>query len=171
MLTPQITVTPAAEKFIRRMVRFSETPAGGFKLSVAPGGCSGYSSEFSVEAAPAPGFSEVAVGGLRLFLNAESRLLLDGMTMDFAETPLQSGLVFSKPGALPAPAPPPTPARRSGRPKRRCRCRPSSAVDGRPMRECRLRHCRARRRPARGGRAGLREASLSRGEPARKAPH
>lgn len=99
MLTPQITVTPAAEKFIRRMVRFSETPAGGFKLSVAPGGCSGYSSEFSVEAAPAPGFSECAVGDLRLFLNAESRLLLDGMTMDFAETPLQSGLVFTKPGA------------------------------------------------------------------------
>jgi iron-sulfur cluster assembly protein len=52
MLQPQITITPAAEKFIRRMVRFSETPAGGFKLSVAPGGCSGYSSEFSVEAAP-----------------------------------------------------------------------------------------------------------------------
>ena len=26
MLTPQITVTPAAEKFIRRMVRFSEFP-------------------------------------------------------------------------------------------------------------------------------------------------
>ena len=99
MLQPQITITPAAEMFIRRMVRFSETPTGGFKLSVAPGGCSGYSSEFSVEARPAPGESECAVGGLRLFLNAESRLLLDGMTMDFAETPLQSGLVFSKPGA------------------------------------------------------------------------
>lgn len=98
MITPLITITPAAEKFIRRMVRFSDTPAGGFKLSVAPGGCSGYSSEFSVEAAPSAGFGEVAVGGLRLFLNAESRLLLDGMTMDFAETPLQSGLVFSKPG-------------------------------------------------------------------------
>ena len=99
MLQPQITITPAAQKFIRRMVRFSETPTGGFKLSVAPGGCSGYSSEFSVKAAPAPSFSECAVGELRLFLNAESRLLLDGMTMDFAETPLQSGLVFTKPGA------------------------------------------------------------------------
>lgn len=100
MLSPQITITAAAEKFIRRMVRFSETPSGGFKLSVAPGGCSGYSSHFSVEATPAAGFSEVSVDGLRLFLNAESRLLLDGMTMDFVETPLQSGLVFSKPGAL-----------------------------------------------------------------------
>lgn len=95
---PQITITPAAEKFIRRMVRFSETPAGGFKLSVAPGGCSGYSSQFSVQAAPDLGFSELNVAGLRLFLNAESRLLLDGMTMDFADTPMQSGLVFSKPG-------------------------------------------------------------------------
>lgn len=99
MLQPRITITPAAEKFIRRMLRFSETPAGGFKLSVAPGGCAGYSSVFSVEAAPAPGEAECTVAGLRLFLDAQSRLLLDGMTMDFAETPLQAGLVFSKPGA------------------------------------------------------------------------
>ena len=56
-----MTVTPAAEKFMRRMVRFSATPAGGFRLTVAPGGCSGYSSEFSVEAAPHSGDSELAL--------------------------------------------------------------------------------------------------------------
>lgn len=99
MLQPLLTITPAAEEFIRRMLRFSQTPAGGFKLGVTPGGCAGYASTFSVEAAPAAGESECLVAGLRLFLNAESRLLLDGMTMDFSETPLQSGLVFSKPGA------------------------------------------------------------------------
>ena len=36
------------------MVRFSEHPAGGFHLTVTPGGCSGYSSTFLVAAAPAP---------------------------------------------------------------------------------------------------------------------
>ena len=34
MLTPKIDITPAAEKFIGRMVRFSEHPAGGFRLTV-----------------------------------------------------------------------------------------------------------------------------------------
>ncbi len=99
MLAPKVTVTPAAEKFMRRMVRFSANPAGGFRLSVAPGGCSGYSSEFSVEAAPKSGDSELAVNGLRVFLPAESRLLLDGVTVDFAETPTSAGLTFFNPNA------------------------------------------------------------------------
>ena len=96
---PQVTVTPAAEKFMRRMVRFSEHPSGGFRLTVTPGGCSGYASEFSVEAAPRGGDAELQVNGLRLFLPAESRLLLDGVTVDFTDTPLQSGLSFVNPNA------------------------------------------------------------------------
>jgi iron-sulfur cluster assembly accessory protein len=99
MLLPQLTVTPAAEKFMRRMVRFSDHPAGGFRLSVSPGGCSGYSSAFTVEQAPLAGDAEVAVNGLRLFLPAESRLLLDGVTVDFTETAVQSGFAFINPGA------------------------------------------------------------------------
>ncbi|MEK8052643.1 iron-sulfur cluster assembly accessory protein [Ideonella sp. DXS22W] len=97
MLQPQFTVTAAAEKFMRRMVRFSETPAGGFRLTVTPGGCSGYSSEFTVEAAPRDGDADVTVNGLRVFLPAESRLLLDGVTIDFADTPTKSGLTFVNP--------------------------------------------------------------------------
>jgi len=100
MLQPTVTVSPAADKFIRRMVRFSGHPAGGFRLTVAPGGCSGYSSEFSVEAAPREGDAECVVNdGTRLFLPAQSRLLLDGVTIDFAETPTSAGLVFIDPNA------------------------------------------------------------------------
>lgn len=99
MLTPQVTVTPAAEKFIRRMVRFSEHPAGGFRLTVSPGGCSGYNSEFTVESAPLAGDSELLVNGVKVFLPAESRLMLDGVTVDFADTPTKSGLTFINPNA------------------------------------------------------------------------
>ncbi len=97
MVLPQLTVLPAAEKFMRRMVRFSGHPEGGFRLRVTPGGCSGYASEFSVEPAPLEGDAELGINGLRLFLPAESRLLLDGLTVDFADTPLQSGLSFTHP--------------------------------------------------------------------------
>ena len=99
MLQPNVTVTPAAEKFMRRMVRFSEAPEGGFRLTVTPGGCSGYASAFTVEAAPQAGDAELRIGGLRLFLPAESRLMLDGVTVDFADTPTQSGLTFTNPNA------------------------------------------------------------------------
>ncbi len=101
MLLPQITVTPAAEKFIRRMVRFSEHPEGGFRLTVSAGGCSGYNSEFTVESAPQANDAEISVNGVRVFLPAESRLMLEGVTIDFADTPTKSGLTFFNPAAAP----------------------------------------------------------------------
>jgi iron-sulfur cluster assembly protein len=101
MILPNVTITPAAAKFIRRMVRFSEHPTGGFRLVVTPGGCSGYSSEFTVLAAPMEGDAELMVGDVRVFLPAESRLVLDGVTMDFSESPTHSGLSFVNPAAAP----------------------------------------------------------------------
>jgi iron-sulfur cluster assembly accessory protein len=92
-----VTMTAAAEKFIRRMLRFSVGPECGFRLSVAPGGCSGLAAEFDVEAAPRPNDAVVILNGLRLFLPAESRLLLDGVTIDFTESPMSSGFVFHDP--------------------------------------------------------------------------
>jgi iron-sulfur cluster assembly protein len=97
MIQPNVTITPAAEKFIRRMVRFSETPAGGMRLVVTPGGCSGYSAEFTVEAQAMAGDSEMPVADTRLFLPAESRIVLEGLIMDFADTPTKSGLTFTNP--------------------------------------------------------------------------
>jgi iron-sulfur cluster assembly protein len=97
-----LTLTTAANKFISRMVRFSGQPEGsGFRLQVSAGGCSGFNSEFTVEAAPMPGDSVVEVGGVKLFLTAESRLLLEGVTIDFTETPTKSGLSFINPNQAP----------------------------------------------------------------------
>lgn len=94
------TITPAAAKFISRMVRFGGAgESAGFRLTVTPGGCSGYSSEFTVEATPRENDATVEVNGVKLFLPAESRLMLEGITIDFADTPLSSGLTFINPNA------------------------------------------------------------------------
>lgn len=92
-----VTITPAADKFVRRMLRFDGGPGSGLKLQVAPGGCSGLSAEFSVAAAPAPGETVHETNGLKFFLGAESRVLLQGVTMDFVETPTSSGFKFQDP--------------------------------------------------------------------------
>lgn len=97
-MLPNVTITPAAAKFINRIVRFSGLPAGaGLRLAVTPGGCSGYSSEFSAEAAPQASEQLLETGGVRLFLGAESRLMLNGITIDFVETATTSGLSFIDP--------------------------------------------------------------------------
>lgn len=94
----ELTLTPKAEKFIGRMIRFNGgTPEHGFRLVVSPGGCSGLSSEFTVEAGPLEGDAVIEASGLRLFLPAASRVLLDGATIDFKDTPMESGLTYITP--------------------------------------------------------------------------
>lgn len=95
-MTTRLTITPAAETFIRRIVRFSGLPAGaGFRLVVTPGGCSGFNAAFSAEPAALPGDETWAHAGLHLFIPAESAALIDGATMDYVDTPVQSGLTFA----------------------------------------------------------------------------
>lgn len=95
----KIEFTPSAEKFIRRLVVFDGGPGYGLRLLVSPGGCSGMSAEFSVEAAPREGEQVYAHGAFQLFLPAQSRLLLDGVTIDFQETATSTGFIFHDPKA------------------------------------------------------------------------
>jgi len=98
---PEVAMTPAARKFIDRLVRMSGLPAGaGFRLTVSAGGCSGLASEFSVESVPRAGDAALDIDGIRLFLPVESRLLLQGATIDFADTPTSTGLSFHTPDGV-----------------------------------------------------------------------
>ncbi|MGE4483148.1 HesB/IscA family protein [Acidocella sp.] len=92
-----LTITPKAQKFIRFMLMADGGPGAGFRLAVSPGGCSGLNSDISVQASPAEGEVEMEVAGLKLFLNAESRILLDGVTIDFTDGAAKTGLVFITP--------------------------------------------------------------------------
>lgn len=97
-----VTVTPAAEQFMRRIVRFGAAGGdAGFRLVVRPGGCSGLSSEFTVEPAPRADDDVIALNGLKLFLPPDSRALLAGVTIDFTDTRQSSGLTFVDPSAGP----------------------------------------------------------------------
>jgi iron-sulfur cluster assembly protein len=95
-----ITITPSAESFMRRMIRFNGgTSNSGFRLVVTPGGCSGFSSEFTVEAAPLPNDAVLESNGVRVFLPTESRILLNGVTIDFVDSAMSTGLTFVNPNA------------------------------------------------------------------------
>ena len=94
----KIVITPKAEKFISRMIRFNGGATGaGFRLLVTPGGCSGMSSEYTVETAPLAGDAVLESNGVKLFLPAESRILLEGITIDFNDTAMATGLSFIDP--------------------------------------------------------------------------
>jgi iron-sulfur cluster assembly protein len=95
-----ITITERAAKYMNRMIRFNGGNAdSGFRLLVSPGGCSGFNSDFTVEATPQPGDATMECHGIKVFLPAESRILLEGVTIDFADTPMSTGLTFVNPNA------------------------------------------------------------------------
>ncbi len=96
-----VTLTPRAESFMNRMIRMSGAANAGFRLVVSPGGCSGFNSSFTVENAPLEGDAVLESNGVKVFLPAESRILLEGITVDFADTPTSTGLVFINPQAQP----------------------------------------------------------------------
>ena len=91
-------LTPAAEKFIRRMTRCASDPNSGFRLKVRPGGCSGLAIEFDIAADPGADEAVWTHSGLRIFLDSASRLLLNGAIVDFIDSRSLTGFVVTTPG-------------------------------------------------------------------------
>jgi len=91
-------LTPAADRFIRRMMRFSTGADAGFRLKVRPGGCSGFAVEFDLADQPAVNEIVWKHSEIRLFLDAKSCLLLKGAVVDFVESRAVTGFVVTSPG-------------------------------------------------------------------------
>lgn len=97
----QLTITEGAAKFMRRMVRFGGGDAlSAFRLAVAPGGCAGFSYDFTIESAPAEGDAVVESAGVTVFIAAESVQYLNGLVIDFADSLASQGLTFTNPNAV-----------------------------------------------------------------------
>ncbi|MEW5791749.1 MAG: HesB/IscA family protein [Pseudomonadota bacterium] len=95
-----VTFTPKAERFIRRMITFSGGGAeSGFRLAVRAGGCSGLSYDFSIETGPQAGDVVVDRNGLKVFLSECSLPYLDGVIVDCEDSLMNTGLVFINPNA------------------------------------------------------------------------
>jgi iron-sulfur cluster assembly protein len=100
-----LTITRGAARFIRMMILADGQPGAGFRMAVSPGGCSGLSADIAVASEPAQGEKAIEVDGLKLFLDAQSRLLLQGVTIDFVDTLSTQGLVFHDPNHVASCAP------------------------------------------------------------------
>lgn len=95
-----VTITPKAQKFILRMIRFGGAREGaGFRLALKPGGCAGFSYDFSIQDEPDAGDAVVRSEGITLFVPPESQQYLDGVTIDAEDNLMRSGLVFVNPNA------------------------------------------------------------------------
>jgi iron-sulfur cluster assembly protein len=93
-----IQVTPkAVEKIKATFAR--EGVAGGLRLGVLGGGCSGLSYQFKFDTKERPTDKVFDYDGVKIFVDPKSLIYLNGMILDYQESLMQSGFVFDNPNA------------------------------------------------------------------------
>ena len=93
-----IQVTPKAVQKIR--TTFEKMGAkGGLRLGVLGGGCSGLSYQFKFDPKPRPTDKVLNFEDVSVYIDPKSFVFLDGMTLDWKDSLIQSGFVFENPNA------------------------------------------------------------------------
>jgi iron-sulfur cluster assembly protein len=95
---PSINVTDKAVEKIRAAFA-KQGVDGGLRLGVLGGGCSGLSYQFKFDSRPRPSDHIFEFNGVQVFVDPKSMVFLDGMTLDFKESLMQSGFAFDNPHA------------------------------------------------------------------------
>jgi iron-sulfur cluster assembly protein len=72
---------------------------GGLRLGVLGGGCSGLSYLFKFEVKPRTTDKVFEFDGVQVYVDPKSYIFLDGMTLDYKESLMQSGFAFDNPNA------------------------------------------------------------------------
>ena len=93
-----IQVTEKAQARIRQIVA-KEGGEGALRLAVQGGGCSGLSYLFTLEKAERPSDHIFGSGGAKVLIDPKSFVFLDGLTLDYKESLIQSGFVIDNPNA------------------------------------------------------------------------
>ena len=93
-----IDVTPKAVSKIRDAFA-KQGVTGGLRLGVLGGGCSGLSYQFKFDPKPRPTDKVFEFEDIKVFVDPKSMVYLDGMTLDWKDSLIQSGFEFENPHA------------------------------------------------------------------------
>jgi iron-sulfur cluster assembly protein len=95
---PSVTVTPKAVDKIREAFK-KQGVTGGLRLGVLGGGCSGLSYQFKFDTKSRATDKILQFDDVSVFIDPKSLVFLDGMTLDWKDSLMQSGFVFENPNA------------------------------------------------------------------------
>lgn len=96
-----LQVTPNAVKRIRVILAKEgiSLTAGGLRLGVKGGGCSGLSYSVGFDAQPRERDNIFVFDDVRVFIDPKSLVYLNGMTLDYEETLIRQGFNFLNPNS------------------------------------------------------------------------
>lgn len=96
-----IELTPrATEEVLKFMDAEKVSPAvGGLRVSVLPGGCSGFKYSLNIEDQPVEDDIILEIGQIRMFVDGFSLPYLSGVKIDYVSSMQGSGFTFENPNA------------------------------------------------------------------------
>jgi iron-sulfur cluster assembly protein len=96
-----IQVTEKAAERIRQIMAKEGVQGvqGGLRLAVQGGGCSGLSYLFKLETRERANDHVFGEGGAKVLIDPKSFVYLDGLTLDYKESLIQSGFTIDNPNA------------------------------------------------------------------------
>ncbi|HUE20409.1 MAG TPA: iron-sulfur cluster assembly accessory protein [Bryobacteraceae bacterium] len=93
-----VQVTEKALQRIRQILA-KEGVQGGLRVAVQGGGCSGLSYLFKLETKERPSDHVFGGGDAKVLIDPKSFVYLDGITLDYKESLIQSGFTIDNPNA------------------------------------------------------------------------
>ena len=96
-----LVITAKAAEEVQKFIAQEQVPtdSAGLRVSVLPGGCSGFKYSLNVEERALEDDMVAEVNGVRVFVDGFSAQYLTGITIDYVSSMQGSGFTFSNPNA------------------------------------------------------------------------
>jgi iron-sulfur cluster assembly protein len=94
-----ISITESAVAAVNRFIESSGKDIAGLRIKVDGGGCSGLQYGLKLEEEIGETDLVENISGLTMLMDEESKLMLDGVSIDFLDTMEGSGFKFENPNA------------------------------------------------------------------------
>lgn len=96
-----LTLTDAAATEVHKFLAAEDVQkeTAGLRISVLPGGCSGFKYSLNIEDKPADDDMTSELNGVRVIVDAFSAQYLSGITIDYVTSMQGSGFTFNNPNA------------------------------------------------------------------------
>lgn len=96
-----LILTDRAAEEVRKFMEAEQVPveSAGLRVSVLPGGCSGFKYSLNIEERALEDDAVVEVSGVRVFVDGFSMQYLTGITIDYTSSMQGSGFTFNNPNS------------------------------------------------------------------------